>query len=177
MLIQHTLYRQYLLQIISDAVLKNNNNKALKPIKSHCGSAIINYNKNKKLSSSNLCGILPHAHTKAAYQMNPIVLIMSSLTFPNPSTTLLFTCCFFIVVLFLTCRPVEGGSFEFVTIKAYCHSALTHIKGKARTHWNLRLPRQSSHTEYMLLRLMHNINNGCFLFNSLRTAYYSIIAK
>lgn len=81
---------------------------------------------------------VPYALTKAAYQMNPIVLIMSSLKILSSTASMLFSCCLFYRGLFLTCHPVEGGIFWFVTIKAYCHSALTHIKGKPHTPWNLR---------------------------------------
>lgn len=42
-------------------------------------------------------GSVPYALTKAAYQMNPIVLIMSSLKFLSSSATMPFSCCLFIV--------------------------------------------------------------------------------
>lgn len=42
-------------------------------------------------------GTVPYALTKAAFQMNPNVLIMSSLKFLSSSATMLFSCCLFIV--------------------------------------------------------------------------------
>lgn len=55
--------------------------------------------------------------------------------------------------LFLTCHPVEGGSFAPVTIKAYCHSALRDIKGELNTLGML--------TDWtMLLLFAHTVNRG-----------------